>query len=173
MSAKKAAAAKIDTKQVEEAIAVGKETVEKAVAATKDQVEQAVAATKEQVEKASEAVTKGYEEMNSINKDTMAVVSKFGDVMMKGSEEMGKAYFTYLKAASEGQAEVAKALLAAKTVNEVVEIQTDYARTSFDSFVVESGKISELGVKVATDAFEPVQAHLNATVERMVKPLAA
>ena len=174
MSAKsKTAAPKIDAKKIDEAVAVGKQTVEQAVSATKEQVEQAVAATKEQVEKASDAALKGYDELSTYGKETFDVYAKFNDAVVKGSEELGKAYYTFVKNAADANAETAKALMTAKTLNEVVEIQSEFARSSFDSFVNESGKLSEIGVKVATEAFEPVQAHMNSTVERMVKPLAA
>lgn len=162
MTTKKAGATKIDAKQFEDAVAASKQTVE-----------QAVAATKEQVEKASTAALKSYEEFTTYSKDSFDVVSKFNDAVVKGSEEFGKAYYAFLKSSADASAETAKALLAAKTMNEFVEIQSGFARTTFDSFVSESGKLNEIGVKVATEAFEPVQAHMNATVERMVKPLAA
>lgn len=175
MSASKAksAAPKVDAKKIDEAVAAGKQTVEQAVSATKEQVEQAVAATKEQVEKASDAALKGYDELTTIGKETFDVYAKFNDAFVKGSEEFGKAYYTFVKSAADANAETAKALMTAKTINEVVEIQTEFARTSFDAFVNEGGKFSEIGVKVATEAFEPVQAHMNTAVERMVKPLAA
>ena len=169
----KTAAPKIDVKKIDEAVAAGKQTVEQAVSATKEHVEQAVAATKEQVEKASDAALKGYDEFASYGKETFDVCAKFNDAFVKGSEEMGKAYYAFIKTAADANAETAKALMTAKTLNEVVEIQSEFARSSFDSFVNEGGKLSELGVKVATEAFEPVQAHMNSTVERMVKPLAA
>lgn len=173
MTSKKAGAAKVDAKQYEEAVAAGKQTVEQAVAATKEQVEQAVAATKEQVEKASNAALKSYDEFTTYGKDSFDVVSKFNDAFVKGSEEFGKAYYAFLKSSADSGAETAKALLSAKSLNEFMEIQSGFARTTFDTFVSESGKLNELGVKVATEAFEPVQAHMNATVERMVKPIAA
>ena len=172
-TAKKASAAKVDTKQIEEAVAVGKETVEKAVAATKEKVEQAVAVTKEQVEKASDAAIKGYDEVAAYNQKSFEVFTKFSESYAKGAEEFGKAYYAFVKSTADANAEVAKSLMSAKTINEVVEIQSDFARSQFDTMVAEGGKLNELGVKVATDAFEPVQEHLNDTVERFAKPLAA
>ena len=162
MTSKKAGAVKLDAKHIEEAVASGKQTVE-----------QAMAATKEQVEKASTAALKSYDEFATYGKDSFDVMSKFNDAVVKGSEEFGKAYYAFVKSSADAGAETAKALLGAKSLNEFVEIQSGFARTTFDSIVTEGGKLNEIGVKVATEAFEPVQAHMNATVERMVKPLAA
>ena len=169
----KTATPKIDTKQIDEAVAVGKQTVEQAVAVTKEQVENAVVATKEQVEKASAAALKGYDELALINKDGIDAFVKSGNVVAKAAEEFGKSYFAFAQAAAEQNVEAAKALMGAKTLNDVVEIQTDLARTSFDKFVAEGTKLSEMTVKVTNDAFEPLQAHANVVVEKMMKPVAA
>jgi hypothetical protein len=55
----------------------------------------------------------------------------------------------------------------------VVDVQSDYARTSFDSLVNEGSKLSELGVKVANEALEPIQSRINVAVEKILKPAAA
>lgn len=164
---------KVDTKQFEEAVAVGKQNVERAVEATREQVEQAVAATKEQVEKASETAMKSYDEISKLNKETFDAMAKCNNALVKGGEEMGKAYFSFFKNTADANVEAMKAIMGAKSLNEVVEIQSDFARTSFDTFVAESTKLSEMGVKVATDAFQPIQSQVNVAVERAMKPIAA
>ena len=169
----KTAAVKVDTKQFDEAVAVGKETVEKTVAATKEQVDQAVAVAKEQVEKASDAAIKGYDEVTMINKSAFDAIAKSSDVLVKGSEDLGKAYYAFFQAAADAQVEAAKSMMTAKSINEVVEIQSAYARTAFDKAVSEGSKLSEMGVKVATDAFEPIQSQVNVAFDRAMKPLAA
>ncbi len=169
----KTAAPKIDTKQIEDAVAVGKQTVEQAVAATKEQVENAVVATKEQVEKASAAALKGYDELAVMNKEGIDAFVKSGNIFAKGAEEFGKTYFAYAQAAAEQSVEATKTLMTAKTLSDVVEIQTELARTSFDKLVAEGTKLSEMSVKVTNDAIEPLQAHANVVVEKMMKPVAA
>lgn len=164
MTAKKAAAAApaIDTKQIEDAVAAGKQTVE-----------QAVAATKEQVEKASSAALKGYDEFAALNKDTVDAYVKAGNVFAKGFEDLGKTVFAFAQTQAEANVNAAKALMSAKTINDVVEIQSDLARNQFDAFVAESTKVSEMTVKVANETAEPIQAQLNIVVEKVMKPVAA
>ena len=174
MSSKtKASALKVDTRQIEEAVAVGKETVEKTVAATKEQVEQVVAVAKEQAEKASDAAIKGYDEAARINKEALDALTKSGDILVKGSEVFGKAYFAFFQSAADAQVEAAKSMMTARSVNEFVEIQSAFSRKAFDTAVTEGAKLSEMGVKVATDAFEPIQAQVNVAFDRAMKPLAA
>ena len=93
--------------------------------------------------------------------------------MAKGFETLGKTWMSFTQETMESGAQVAKALLGAKTLREAVDLQTDFAKTSFDKFVGESTKLSEMSVKVANEAFEPINARLNVAVEKLMKPVAA
>lgn len=152
----------IDTKPIEEAVAAGKQTVE-----------QAVAATKEQVEKASTAALKGYDEFATVNKDTMDAYVKASNVVAKGMEDMGKTMFAFAQAQTEANVAAAKKMMAAKTINDFVEIQSDLARSQFDAYVAEGTKVSEMALKVANEAAEPIQVQFNVVVEKVMKPVAA
>lgn len=152
----------VDTKPIEEAVAAGKQTVE-----------QAVAATKEQVEKASTAALKSYDEYATMNKETVDAYVKASNVFAKGFEDLGKTVFAFAQSQAETNVNAAKALMTAKTINDVVEIQSDLARTQFDAFVAEGTKVSEMSLKVANETVEPIQARFNVVVEKMMKPVAA
>jgi phasin family protein len=159
---KTATVSAIDPKKVEEAVQAGKQTVE-----------QAVAATKEQVEKASTAALKGYDEFASMNKSSMDAFVKSSNIMAKGMEDLGKTYFAFAQSAAEQNVAAAKKLMTAKTINDVVDIQSEVARTSFDAWVAEATKMSEMSMKVANEAFEPIQSQLTTVVEKMTKQVAA
>jgi phasin family protein len=73
----------------------------------------------------------------------------------------------------ETSAQAAKALMGAKTLREAVDLQTDLAKSNFDKFIAESTKLSEMSVKVANEAFEPINARVNVAVEKLLKPIAA
>ena len=152
----------IDTKKIEEAVAAGKQTVE-----------QAVASTKEQVEKASAAALKGYDEFATLNKDAMDAYVKAGNVFAKGMEDLGKSVFAFAQTQAEANVAAAKTLMTAKTLNDVVEIQSDLARSQFDALVAEGTKVSEISLKIANETVEPIQAQMNVFVEKAMKPVAA
>lgn len=180
-TARKTTASKTaDTKQIEEAVTVGKEAVEKAMKATSENYEQAVAATKEavtatkeQFEKASATVMKSYDEMVAMNKDNVDALVSASNIYAKGMEELGKAAFAFAQASAEANVATAKALMGAKTMNDVFTIQSDFARSQFDSFVAEATKLGEMGLKTANESVEPIQTQVNVTVEKLFKPVAA
>ena len=179
-TAKKTAAPKVAITPLEDAVAVGKDTVEKMVKVSTENYEQAIAATKdavaaskEQMEKASAAMLKVYDDLSVLNKDGVDAFVSAGNIFAKGMEELSKAAFAFAQATAEANVATAKALMGAKTVNDVFTIQAEFTRTQFDAVIAESTKISEMGLKVANEAMEPLQAQANATVEKLMKPIAA
>jgi len=162
---------------VEAAVAASKETMEAVVkagtqAASKS-YEQAVAMAQEQVEKASENLFKGYDEVASFGKDSVDAYVESTSVFAKGVEAMGKELMGFTQSAVEANVANAKALFAATTLREVIDLQTGFSRSSFDSLVAESAKLTELSMALASETVEPLQLRLNATVEKLMKPLAA
>ncbi len=158
MTTKKTNSATAASKQIEDAVEVGKKSVE-----------EALNVTKEQVEKASEAFFKSYDEISGMNKEGVYAFFKAGEVLTKGVESLGKAYFDFVQASAEASVETSKAMMAAKTSKDFVDLQSDFARTSFDNFLSESTRLSEISVKVANEAFDPLKAQFNSGFEKAFK----
>ncbi len=154
----------------------GKETIETfAVGADFAQkgYDRVLGATKEQVEKASVQAFKTYEEMSKFSKENLDAYVAASTVLAKGFESVSKAWFAFAQESMENSAQAAKALMGAKTLREAVDLQTDLAKSNFDKFIAESTKLSEMSVKVANEAFEPINARVNVAVEKLLKPIAA
>src|SRR3546814_7806258 len=66
-----------------------------------------------------------------------------------------------------------KQVLGAKSLNEVVDLQNTFTKSAFDAFVAESTKISELSVKTASEAIEPIKARVDEPVDTLSRPPAA
>ena len=178
MAVKKSAEAVNEAlKPVEAAITSGKEQFEsfaKAGAeAAKKGYEQAVAMTKEQVEKVSEAVFKGYDQFSTMNKDTLEAVVASGNIVAKGVEGFSKEVFALAQSSFETSMNAAKAFMGVKTMREAIDLQADLSRSQFDKLMADSTKLAEMSVKVANEAFQPIQARVNVAIEKMLKPVAA
>ena len=164
-------------KSAEEAAAQVRSSVEDQVRfgseAAQRGFEQAASITREQFDKASKTMFKNYEEFSQLSKENIDAFVKSGTVVAKGFEEAGKSWIDFTRRSFETSVETAKAVLGCKDLREVVDLQSDFARTSFDSLVSEGSKMSELGVKVANEAMEPIQNRFNIAVEKIFKPEAA
>ncbi|MBI3503897.1 MAG: phasin family protein [Proteobacteria bacterium] len=136
-------------------------------------LEQFFGPAKEQVEKAQAQSTKALEDMTKFSKENLDAVVSASTVYAKGFETFGKAWYAFSQETVEASAAVAKQLLGVKTLKEAVDLQTDFAKTTFDKFVAESTKLSEMSIKVANEALEPINARVNVAVEKLLKPAKA
>ncbi len=127
----------------------------------------------QQFEKAIPAMMKGYDEFTAFNQANLDAFMKASNVLVKGYEDIGKAYFKFAQASAEASAEAAKSMMSAKTLKEVVDLQSGYARSSFDTMVAEGTKLNEMSVKVANEAIQPIQTQFSKTMERVFKAPAA
>jgi len=163
-----------DAFQAAEAVKDTVETVVKAgTAAAKASYEQAVEMTKNQVEKASQTFFKGYGEFASLGKENLEAFVQSSTIVVKGAETFGKEWMGFAQAAVEQNVAAIQSLVAAKTLKEVVELQNDWAKKTFDTVVAESARLSEMGVKTTSEVFEPLKDRANVTVSKIFKQMAA
>lgn len=157
--------------------AAAAKSMEDAVAQAKTQIEGLVKAQQEQFEKASAQVLKSYDEMTALAKENVDAVVQSGTIVAKGAEQAGKQVAAFTQSSFEKSVASSKALFAVKSLNELIELQSAYAKQTLDTIVAESTKLQELSLKITTDAIAPINARVNATVNATVsalsKPLAA
>eukprot|EP01092_Planopodium_desertum_P012874 TRINITY_DN61021_c0_g1_i1.p3 TRINITY_DN61021_c0_g1~~TRINITY_DN61021_c0_g1_i1.p3 ORF type:complete len:283 (-),score=84.82 TRINITY_DN61021_c0_g1_i1:27-764(-) len=136
-------------------------------------VDQAIAQTKEKVEKMSKQVFATFEDVVGFQKDNVEAFVASSTILTKGFEALSKEIAAFTQAQYEQSVATTKALFAVKSVKELVDLQTEFAKSSFDALVAEATKVSETGFKVANEAAEPITARVNATVEKLSKLKAA
>jgi phasin family protein len=129
----------------------GPETIEAALKTGTD-------AMKDGFEKAA----KSYEQLVAFSKDTAEALLKAANTTGRGIETINSEVFSYSRHSVEESVAVTKAVLASKTLQEVLEIQSDYAKTAFETYVAEFTKVRDLAMSVAKAASEPVQARVAA-----------
>jgi phasin family protein len=177
MTTKKSDSAKLAMEGVEAVAAKQKETIEAAVKAGTEAMgkgyEQAYTMTKEQFEKANELAFKSYDEMADFGKDTFEAVVASTNIFAKGAEVIGKEVAAFAQASVEANMATAKKLFTARNVQELLDMQGRWAKESFDSVLSETTKLQDLSMKVASESSAPINARVNAAVEKISKPLAA
>jgi phasin family protein len=141
--------------------------------ATTPNYEQFVSTAKQQVEKSTSQFLKGIEEMTALTKQNVDAFVKSGTILAKGFETISKSNAAYAQSTLESSAAASKAVLGVKTVRDLVDLQSSFAKKSFDSAIAEGTKVSEISVKVANEAFQPISTQINATFGKLTKPLAA
>jgi phasin family protein len=101
--------------------------------------------------------TPNFEEFQKFSKQQMDTVNSFASTMTKGLQEIAAESTDYSKKAFAANTQVVEKLLGAKSLDTAIQIQTDYVKSAYEAFVAQASRINELLVKLATEAFKPVE----------------
>ena len=135
--------------------------------------EQTASAAKEQAEKLSAQLLKLSAELQALNKGNVEALVESSTIASQGAEDLSREIIAYAQARLDQSLTTGKALLTAKSLKEVIDLQTDYVKSSFDAFTSEAGRLQELTTRVTSAALAPLNARVNATVVTLSKPPAA
>ena len=80
----------------------------------------------------------------------------------KGIEAISARSVAFSKQAMENHVAATKSILTSKSVQEFVEKQNDYAKSSFEAYVAELSSFSDLFSGVAKETFQPINERFNA-----------
>lgn len=134
--------------------------------AAKNTVEQFTAASnvafKEGVEKGLAAMN----EMNSYSKKNMEAMVASATASAKGAEALGAQAMAFSKAVFDTQVSAAKSLAGAKSVQEVVELQTAFAKTALETYMSQFGAMSETVSSSVKESMKPLNERVTAVVEK-------
>lgn len=124
---------------------------------------------KARLEKFGPGMFKGLEDASQAGKDNVEAIVKSSQILAKAAEELNKAISTFAQSSMELNVQAGQALLGVKSLQDLVEVQQELARSSFDHFVTGSSKISDMAMKVANEALEPIQSRVSVTMEKLGK----
>jgi phasin family protein len=132
----------------------------------KSTVEQFTAATnvafKEGVEKGLAALN----ELNTHSKQNLEAIVASATASAKGAEALGAQAMAFSKAIFDTQVSAAKSLAGAKSVQDVVELQTAFAKTALETYIAEFGKMSDTVSASVKDSMKPLNERVTAVVEK-------
>jgi phasin family protein len=155
----------------------GKDTAQKLYKAGSDAAvkgfDKSTAFTREQVEKAFPQAVGKFDEATAFAKESLDASFASADIATKGFDALAEEVAAYGKKAAEASFANVKALSSIKTMQDLLEVQTGFARAAFDTAFAGATKMAELAVKTANEAVEPIQTRVAKAVEKYGKPLAA
>ena len=111
----------------------------------------------------------GYEDLAQLSKSNLEAVVRASQIWAKSAEDLSKALASFTQTSVEMGNKAGQAMIAVKTMQDLMEVQSGYARNSYDHFVTGASKFSDVAVKVAGEAFAPIQQSITATVEKFSK----
>jgi phasin len=127
--------------------------------------EQVQAFAEDSVSKARET----YGKLNTVAKDNAKVIEEVMVTAHAGAKSIGDKVLKHTEANTEAVFEAAKAIARAKTVPELLRLQTSFFQQQFSAAGSQTKEIFELSTKVAQQTLESMSAAATKTFEQIKK----
>ena len=119
--------------------------------------------TKAAVEKS----TKLVEEANDFAKGNVEALVESGRIATTGLQSLGQDAAEYSRRSFETATATLKGMSSIKSPTDFFKLQSDFFRTSFDSYVAEASKNTEAMLKLAGDAVQPLSSRFALAAEKV------
>jgi phasin family protein len=120
-------------------------------------------------EEAVKRSRKAAEELADLYRGNVEAFVEAGKIAATGAQSIGQDLFAKNRDGLEQTANRVRSFAEAKNPTELLQLQSDFARTAFDRFVEDSSALTESVVKLAGEAFQPLSSRASANVEKLNK----
>jgi phasin family protein len=97
------------------------------------------------------------EDIQQYGKENLDTVVASATTLQSGMQTIATAYGDYTKKSFEDTKSFVEKLSGVKSLDKAIEVQTEFARSSFETFVAESQKIAGLYSDLAKQTFKPFE----------------
>jgi phasin family protein len=97
------------------------------------------------------------EDMQKYGKDHMETVVASATSVQSGLQAIATAYGDYTKKSFEETRSFVEKLSGAKSLDKALEVQTEFAKSAYETFVAESQKIAGLYTDLAKQTYKPFE----------------
>jgi hypothetical protein len=105
-------------------------------------------------------MAKNFDDMQQLGKDNMDATMKSFGALTKSTQSIAVEMADYSKKSFEDGGKAIEKLLSAKTVEQAVQIQTDFAKTAYESFIAGATKMGELYAELAKETFKSYEPYV-------------
>lgn len=121
-----------------------------------------------------EAFKEGYEKfaegvstIADFNKGSLEALMASAGAFTKGFEKLASEHSAFVKASFEESAAVMKAASTSKTAQEIIDINSKYARESLEKNLGQVNKVAEMLVETTKQTVEPLTSRYSDLVEKI------
>jgi hypothetical protein len=102
-------------------------------------------------------MTNTYDDFQKFGKEQLEAVSASTSTLAKSWQAIAAETSDYSKKSIESGSAFLEKLLGAKSFDTAIQLQSEYAKTSYAGFIAQATKMSELYSALAKEAFKPVE----------------
>ncbi|HET7605229.1 MAG TPA: phasin family protein [Sphingomicrobium sp.] len=117
----------------------------------------------QQLAKKGQKVAEEFADLTRANVEAVVEASR---VAAEGARSIGQNVVASSRDGVEQTADAIRSLAEAKSPTEYLQLQSEFARSSFDRAIAETSKLTESLVKLAGEAFQPLSNRATANAER-------
>ena len=153
-----------------------KKTIEQAASATveaqKAQTEQFKAGAEKFQATGTQALRDGMEkttasmaELSTQSKQNLEALTASATAAQKGAEALTAQVAAYSKTSWENGVAAAQTISQARSIQELIELQTNFAKSAMETYLSEVTKMTETLTGSVKDSFKPINERVTASVE--------
>jgi phasin family protein len=143
-----------------------KKTVDQATATAKVQVEKVQAAGTQALREGMEKTSASLAELSVQSKHNLEALTASATAAQKGAEALSAQALSYTKSSWEHGIAAAQTIAQARSVQEMIELQTNFAKSAMETYLSEVTKMTETLTGSVKDSFKPINERVTATVEK-------
>jgi len=97
------------------------------------------------------------EDIQQYGKEQLETVVASATTLQQGMQAIASAYGDYTKKSFEDTKSMVEKLSGVKSLDKAIEVQTEFAKSAYETFVAESQKIAGLYSDLAKQTFKPFE----------------
>src|SRR5437879_7929696 len=97
------------------------------------------------------------EDIQQYGKEHLETVVASATTLQNGNQTIATAYGDYTKKSFEDTKSYVEKLSGVKSLDKAIEVQTEFAKSAYETFVAESQKIAGLYADLAKQTFKPLE----------------
>jgi hypothetical protein len=101
---------------------------------------------------------RNFDDVQKLSKDNLDLAMKSFGVVSKNWQAIAVEVADYSKKSFEEGSAAFEKLLGAKSLEKAIEIQSDYAKSTYEGFVAGATRIGELYADLAKETYKPFEA---------------
>jgi len=105
-------------------------------------------------------MVKNFEDLQQVGKENVEIALKSMGAVSKGAQAIAVEMADYSKKAFEDGTAMLEKLFGVKSLEKAIELQTEYAKTTYEGFVAEATKIGELYADLAKETYKPFETFM-------------
>ena len=103
---------------------------------------------------------KNFDDLQKHGKDQMDVAMKSVGATTKSVQAIATEVTNYSKKSFEDGSAALEKLFGVKSLDKAIEVQTEYAKASYEGFVAQATKLGQLYTDLAREAYKPFEGYL-------------